>query len=236
MQTFSLALSHVQRNYVPLLIYAVIGAAFLGATVLIQTIVIDEVDLSGLEQGGRFYPILMGIATAVVFSIAKTIAFLGFAADIERPVWKAHQEDGAFFKFYAFWFTLGLIDVAGLNLIVLSPLEASTRQSLFMMWTVVSACMTPFGACVMFFGNTTRTELGLALHTMITQLPRMVLICFIGLLISGALQGLQLSLESYFLPVLAIVYAYFDCFIFSYCWELCRDQREIEENSDDLDF
>ena len=88
----------------------------------------------------------------------------------------------------------------------------------------------------MFFGNKTRKEMGVALHTMLAQLPRLALICLLSLVLSSLLQELQAGLKTYFLPVLAIVYAYIDCFIFCYCWELCRDQRDIEESSDDFDF
>lgn len=238
MQTLSIALGHVQRNYVALLIYAAIIAAYLGLRVAIENWLIADFDLSALDSNAnaRYYILGAGVTTAATAAIGQAIAFLRMGEDIERPVWKVRQQPGALARFWGFWFTINLIAVTSSLLINLSPLELSTKESMQILYLFAEALLVPFGATVMFFGGTSRTDLANALSMMFHQLPGFLIIALLNFMASTFLTSLIRDLPSGALPALGIVSCYLDCFVFAFCWELCRNQREIEENMDDLDF
>lgn len=234
---FRNALSHVQRNPKALLIYAGISASFFGVLVLFEYMLIGIIKVDTITQNQTVYVIATGTLTGVIIAIAQSLSFTLLGTDIDRPFWKPKAGGGAFLKTCSFWFTLNYINIAAVLFIGLSSFEDDTKQSLLLFQSLYEVLYIPFGATVMFYANSARYELGKALHTMLLQLPLFLLAGFFGLFFLSLLQTLQASLPPYSLPILAIIDAYFACFIFAYTWEICKRNREQEENADDdLDF
>jgi hypothetical protein len=233
---FSKALSHVQNCYKALLIFASIIAGFMAIRVGVETWIIERYDLDDSENLSQMFMILFGIGTALIYALAQALAFPLLGEYIERPVWKARREPGAFARFFAFWFTLDLLSVASIVLISISPADNSSKASMLFLWTMLQTIVTPFGAAVMFFGNTTRREISQAGNTMIAQLPSFALLCLMYYVLISIVQSISFSLPAYLLPFSEIITAYTECFVFAYTWEICRRHRELEENMDDLDY
>jgi hypothetical protein len=237
---FRNALAHVQRNPKALLIFVVIVAAYFALRVVVEEAIIGALDAETLEQSDKVYLIVSGIVTAIVIAIAQTIAFTILGRDIDRPFWKVEEGLPTFLRFCSFWFTLNYINTAVFLIAVMSPVSDDARVSIEVLRSVLELLIVPFGATVMFYGNTTRAELGQAFHTMILQLPLFFLVGFFGLIFQSiqiTLQAELIEIHSMTLPIIGAIGAYMDCFIFAYTWEICKRNREQEENADDdLDF
>lgn len=233
---FSAALSHVQRNYVALLIYAAITAGFIAIGTAVETWVLTDHSLEDSDGLGKLYIVLNSLTLAAILAIAQTIAFTRMATEIERPVWKASSIPGSFMRFWSFWFTLDLIQFSMFVVIAVFPMEPSGAQSLFTLWLCGRSILVPFGAATMFLGNTTRVEMRLAGVILVAQLPYVALICFIRFFVDVTLISMESGLPVFATPALQIIHSYVACFAFAYTWEICRKHREEEENMDDLDF
>ncbi len=233
---FKNALVHVQRNYKALLIYIAISASYFAARVAVEHFMLGKIERDSISTNQVTYLLVAGILTAVVIAMAQTLAFTRLARDIDRPFWKIEPGFRTFFRYCSFWFTLNYINIAALLFIGIAPFENDAKVSMSLFRVLYEVMFIPFGATVMFYGNTSRQEIVQALSTMLLQLPRFLLTEFFGLCFIGILDALQTSLPMASLPALAVIDAYFSCFIFAYVWEICRFNREEEENSDDMEF
>lgn len=234
---FKNAIINVQNTYKALLIFIAISAGYVALRTGVETLVIGEIDLSNPDTITKIYLLSATVLTALVWALAQSLAYPIMGEYIERPTWKAHRAPGAFVRFFSFWFTLNLINLSCFLLIAILPTEDSTRESLQIMWIICQTAITPFGATVMFFGETTKNAMIQAANTMITQLPSYALICFISFFVIITLQINTQNIPDYLRPLLEVPSSYLDCFIFAYSWEICRRHREEEEeNMDDLEF
>ena len=193
-------------------------------------------DPNSLDSLDKTYLTVGGIVTALIVAIAQTLVFTRFAKDIERPMWKMAPGFASFFRYCSFWFTLNYINIAAMLFIFILSISDDAKFSLDLLRNVYQIYLIPFGATVMFYGNTSRHEMGKALSTMLLQFPRFLLVGLIVLIAYTFLQSLQQSLDPMASPLIRIIEAYIDCFIFAYVWEICRFNREEEENSDDMEF
>ncbi len=231
---FKNALAHVQHCYKALFVYVGITAGYVALKVAIETLLLGHIDTT---TPNTTYLIINLLLSVLIYSIAQAIAFPMLAREIEKPLWKVETNRTTFLRFFSFWFTINLAVNMFQLLFILAELSPDTKFSLIIFSLCLATTVIPFGATVMFYGNTTREEISQALNTMIAQLPYYLITFLCTFWLYWNFIGLKLSgLPDVASPILEIVSGYAECVIFAFCWELCKKHREERENSDDYDF
>lgn len=236
---FRAAFQGLQRNAGVLLFYLAVSAATYTARMLLDTFYLQPrlEDLS--VNATQLFFLVSDIVAVAIIAFAQTIAFSRMGRDIDRPMWRVADDKDALRLFYRLWLLLGLANVALARFVDVAAsqtTQASAQLTLFFMWLVVAVLLVPFGASVMFYGRFARAELIEALSTMMHQLPRVLVLMFIGLFFGMLIINLQLELPVPARPILAIIDGYLDCFLFVCMWLICMYDRDDVSRPDDSDF
>lgn len=233
---FKNAMAHVQRNYRALLIFFAILTLYFALQNGLEFVLKGSVDFKENPSAERIYLLVVGISSAAIFSLAQTFAFTRMGTDIDRPRWKPLSTGQVMLRFFTFWFTLNFINTAALLLIAISLTNQDSQVSLELLRRIYEILIVPFGATVMFYGNTSRQEIAEAMTTFVRQLPQFMLLALFSLVLQSLMLVLQSNLPLWAFPLLSFTGAYFDCFLFAYAWEICLFNREELEHPDDVDF
>ncbi len=233
------AFQALQRNYGPLLFYIAVVFAVYSATLSLHTLVIAPRAEELGENIRSLYSLGIDIAAVALIALAQTIAFSRIGREIDKPMWRVADDFDAVRLFYKLWLLLGLVDLSVLrfrDILLARADEESLQLILLMMWPTVVALLLPLGSAVMFYGRVGRQEVGEAVSTMMHQFPYTLLIVIVGLLSVLFLTNLQLDLQPWGWPALAIADAYIDCLLFASMWLVCIYHRDEYEHPDDEDF
>lgn len=231
------AFEAIQRNYVALAIYAGSLVAFSLIMMLLRDFVVYPVEDA---EPIPLYDLSSLIVTAVLYALVQSVAFARLGREMDRPFWKIETDGEAIRRFFMLWFVLDLANFAAIHLInflVESQGVLSSAVSLFYLWMVAAACIVPIGAAVMFHGRAGPQEVGAGLSALVGEFPRTLLIVVMALMILVLALGLQEVIPDWAMPMLVVVDAYADFFIFASTWLLCMTHRDREEDDDpDFDF
>lgn len=231
------AFDAIQRNYLALAIYAGSLVAFSVIMMLLRDFVVYPVDDA---EPIPLYDLSSLVVTAVIYALIQSVAFGRLGREMDRPFWKIETDGEAIRRFFTLWFILDLANFAAIHLIstlVERQGALSSAVSLVYLWMVAAACIVPVGAAIMFHGRAGPQELGAALGTLVGEFPRALLIVIMALMILVLVLGLQESIPDWAMPMLVIVDAYADFFIFASTWLLCMNHRDREEDNDtDFEF
>ena len=234
---FKNALAHVQKCYKAFFVYAGIVGGYVALKVFAESYFLEGKEAGYVESLSNVYLIASGLITTVVYSAGQAFAFPMLGREIDKPFWKVEFNLSTFFRFFSFWFTLNLVAGTLQLLIIISDIPDSTKYNLIIWSFLIFSTVIPFGATVMFYGNTRREEIMQACSTMIAQLPYYLAVFICTFFLYFNLFQIQLvEIPNSLRPLLEIISSYADCVIFAFCWELCKKQRDELENPDDFDF
>jgi hypothetical protein len=231
------AVETVQRNIRGLLLYVIITTVYFTMKLAIEN---RYEHLVGVDADGAqvsIYLVVSTLITAVVYAIAQSMAFSTFGREIEKPFWKISNHQEAIVRFFPLWLLLNLTNLLFLNSIPIISSGTGSINSWLILWLIFSSTITPIGATIMFYGKCGKEEIESALSTFGHQIPRFFLICFFAFIVNNLLIGLVAGIPIYGKPFLVIIEGYFECVIFVYSWYICRNHREmLEQSDDDFDF
>ena len=233
-------LTILQRNLPVVLLYLGAAAA-LSALRLAGNWYMSGGDFEGARTSAeQTYFVVADLTMALLAAAVQVVVFNTLGAAADRPLWKQMPLREAFARFYQLWLIINLLVLAGFQSIqwVMTTAGDSSGASLFLLWLVLSGFVLPYGAAVMFYRDTGRTELKLAVLTLVDQLPRLLLVLLLWLSVNALYWVILLSqtLPHYLTPLLVVVVAYFDCVVFVYTWLLCTFHRNNPREDDDWDL
>ena len=242
MNIFSISLRTVQQFPMAVALYAAAnaGIAFvvIGLNLLLGFPPEEGVVLSNLEKTYMF-GIDLFIAAATAASQCLAFATLGKA--IDRPVWRIDGPIEAMRRFYTLWFGLNLVEVA----IVRTQIAANSIWGpggpgtlLTGLIFATSIVIIPFGAAVMFHGKLVWSELSEAMQPIFRFGAQILALCIATFVVLVLLLSMRDAADAapWIQPGLRIIYAMWECVVFTGVWLLCITNRESPVEDDDFDF
>ncbi len=242
MNIFSISLRTVQQFPASVALYAAAnaGIAFVvvGANMLLGFPPEEGVVLTNLEKSYMF-GIDLFVAAATAATQCLAFAMLGKA--IDRPVWRIGGPGEALQRFFTLWFGLNLVEVAIIRVQVAAYSIWGQGGPGTALWGLVFATAivsVPFGAVVMFHGKLVWSELSEAMQPIFrfgTQVAALCIATFAVLLVLLSMQEAALA-TPWIQPGLRIIFALWECVVFTGIWLLCITNRESPLEDDEFDF
>ncbi len=242
MNIFSISLRTVQQFPASVGLYAAANAGIalvvVGVNMLLGFPPEDGVVLTNLDKTYMFGLDLF-IASATAASQCLAFAMLGKA--IDRPVWRIGGPGEAMRRFFTLWFGLNLVEVAIVRVQTAAYDIWGPGGPGTFLWGLVFATAVvsvPFGAAVMFHGKLVWSELSEALQPIFrfgTQVTALCVATFAILMALLSMQGTALE-TPWIQPGLRIIFALWECVVFTGVWLLCITNRESPVEDDDFDF
>jgi len=242
MNIFSISFRTVQQFPTAVALYAAAnaGIAFVvvGINMLLGFPPDEGVVLTFVEKTYMFGTDLF-VAAATAATQCLAFAVLGKA--IDRPVWRIGGPVEALQRFFTLWFGLNLVQVAIDRIQVAAYSIWGPGGPGTFLWGLVfasSIIAIPFGAAVMFHGKLVWSELSEAMQPIFRFGTQVAALCFATFAVLIALLSMQeTTLETPWIqPGLQVIFALWQCVVFTGIWLLCITNRESPMEDDDFDF
>jgi hypothetical protein len=242
MNIFSISFRTVQQFPAAVALYAAANAGIAFVVVGINMLLGFPADegavLTNVEKTYMFGTDLF-VATATAATQCLAFAVLGKA--IDRPVWRIGGPVEALQRFFTLWFGLNLVQVAIIRVQVAAYSIWGQGGPGTFLWGLVfasSIIAIPFGAAVMFHGKLVWSELSEAMQPIFRFGSQVTALCIATLAVLIAILSMrQTALETPWIqPGLHIIFALWQCVVFTGIWLLCITNRESPMEDDDFDF
>jgi len=242
MNIFSISLRTVQQFPTAVALYAAAnaGIAFVvvGVNLLLGFPPGEDVVLTNVEKTYMFgIDLFVATATAVV----QCLAFSMLGKAIDRPVWRIAGPVEAIQRFFTLWLGLNLIEVAIVRVQIAAYSIWGPGGPGTFLWGLVfatSIVIVPFGAAIMFHGKLVWKELSEAMQPIFRFGAQVTALCVATFAVLAVLLSMQeAALEAPWIqPGLRIIFALWECVVFTGIWLLCITNRESPLEDDDFDF
>lgn len=231
------ALSHLKNSPQAVFLYTGITVLYVALKVYGESLYMPDKQELELEDFPKHYLLISGLVTALFYATVQALIFPILGKEIDKPLWKIPQTIHSFIKFFSFWFAMHFLTLMLRLMIMQNDLLMDERANLFLMWLIFSTTIIPFGATIMFYGDTSIDGLKQTLSTIFGQFPYYLVTCLVTFFIYSTLYSFIFTgIPDTAIPLLELVGSLTDLIIFAYCWEICKKHRDELENMDDLDF
>lgn len=228
------------ENFRAFLFYAAVALVLGIASVLFRVFIIAPMTDSASDTQLNLYLIAFQIGHVAITMAAATVTFARIGREVDKPMWRVADDVDALRLFYRMWILIGLIGLVSMQVVQLIASETSEPVTVDMFrvgFLVLIALLYAFGSCVMFYGRPGREEINQAFTTMSHHAGPVMMVCIIGVLAGFILPPLFVLLPLFLQPVVNVLDAYIDCFIFTFMWLVCIYNRDhYEHHEDDIDF
>lgn len=185
---------------------------------------------------------IMVIGTTIGAGI-QTIYFAQLGRAIDRPLFKVDGPLDALRRFFTTWLLLNLLLLGIIEIFKRLAVDGHPAAGgLVFFYVVAYVLYVPIGACIMFHGG---APIGDAVSPMTRLFPQTAAVIFLRLFAFS----LEYSFAPFVVPTVENTTAWLvgapalitmmvllECVSFAAMWEICKSNRDLGDEDDDMDF